>query len=1742
MEISHPQFSGSISIPRANLKGLLVYLQTTQLFDVMMIDIFEEFERLSGLDQRKDDKMTLSVFLEAIRNVREIDSGSSDAIQLDKALLKVFRYFDKEQTGVADFNEILVAAIITCSGTARSKLLFIFGLLDADGDSRLEFSELAIYCRAVITVIAATCLPGNIPIKEITKNIDGITNAVTSSVFEDLAVSPSGKISFQELEKWLTVMSQMSIPWFHQFENLLNLAVQSSRYDIDVNKIDFSKSLPGQIQGIDTNMQSETYLDANPAEEDPFEIAEVEADMLEQNNGEEQIIYEFPMAKDSNHLIRMSLDDIKNLEKAINISGLGNSANTPENQHQLFMKHIALQDFASVDSKSQIDVETFKAFIRDLVPGDDLSPEDSSFLTTFFFTIFYNFARQHSLNNNAMNGDSNAAAAACDEIMTGISILSHGSKSEKLSLAFDRFDVDGDGLLSKRELWRFMRSFLTFIISIARECSMVEQSHLFNLVDDLCVELCGTIFNWLKNNQSNDSRGAMHGKVSFEEFGRWYNVEGHSMIPWLELLDLSKWPITIEEKADKSSSAISTTVSESTQDPLFEFLLTDSGEFLKFYTEDATTLHELVQISGLSSHSPEKIQQVILWCAGDKDESITLSEVCNVVSMLIRVTMEHTLDELNVSDAKDVSDSIDEYIEEITSFTDLIWRNLFDLLYNEDDDDDDIDDDDDESEMKRELQLGLGKADQRRVRAHSVAAAMSLFAAGSKSEKLSSAWEHFDGDDDGKLNKNELCTYLQSFLCALTSFSIEGFQDIESDKIKHCIKIGAYEATEKVFSQSGCGRTISFHDFGKWYTEGGFHLCPWLELLDIKKWKPSLSTTEEGSGSSGPSIEDENEAEGDGKDDDSTDPVEFLFANDTDTNAESREFIDENDCLTLRKSSVDSLETLLSLCELHTKSCVEISISLLSVVALDYDFSFSDAFLDYDEESQLGLLLQCVPMRERCVRRDIFDMAIRYLVDGSTLVEEEKNSVSQCLWQIFYAFASSTETTDPNTGDITEVDAARADEICAALSVLARGSKSEKLDHVFLLFNSRPGVDEEPLETVNKRQMWRFIRAFRTTIEVIASSQFAATSQTTWAGLRMGGKVVQIIDDVSTHIVEKLFAWNAQSSSWYITFESFAEWYTVEGFRIVPWLELLDLRKWRMRNLFASFVSKAQLLAEEATGNVDGVTDSPEVNPIFEFTLNSDGDTLSVCADDVDFLTVVVKATGLHKLDPRDIFSALVRYGSVNGYIDKAAFDNTIRLLVPGETIYDDMKEFLSVYFNNVYHHLAFEGALSGPATSISESGGNPPFAKIEELSASLCLFAAGSKSEKLSSVWPLFDVNETGCLTRDQLYEYLKSFLSTIMVVSKSAISDESELNEDLGGLSPLTSDQSMTIHEEVERTCVEVVETIFEQCDVRGDAVSFDDFASWYTNSGGHELIPWVELLDLTKWPGLVETNEDNDNEEDMVLEDVDEDDEEEKEEGDVAAELSAGMISPTTVFKFPLTDLAEDQVIIDQADVHCLMLIIAATQLDKATPETILSVFESCQQPYVRTHEENTLSRADFDRALLQLIPAEYLSTEEKEYLNFIFDNYFSSFDYGTGEVRLDEIASAFLLFTSGTKSEKLSFAFSLFCRQERRLGLGGPYKSEENQVLTKESFCRFLNCFLTCIASITEQCLRNSPQEVWMMLHRGSTMATELIFSQVEEARKTGKISFESFADWYTSGGGSKFVPWCELLSLSKWPVS
>ena len=104
-------------------------------------------------------------------------------------------------------------------------------------------------------------------------------------------------------------------------------------------------------------------------------------------------------------------------------------------------------------------------------------------------------------------------------------------------------DSEGTGALPKRELWRYLRSFLTTLATLCgtRTDENVRMTSLF-VIDNACVELVEAVFK--------DGDTDQEDRITFAEFADWYTYGGFEVAPWLELLDLNKWPVTSSSLGD----------------------------------------------------------------------------------------------------------------------------------------------------------------------------------------------------------------------------------------------------------------------------------------------------------------------------------------------------------------------------------------------------------------------------------------------------------------------------------------------------------------------------------------------------------------------------------------------------------------------------------------------------------------------------------------------------------------------------------------------------------------------------------------------------------------------------------------------------------------------------------------------------------------------------------------------------------------------------------------------------------------------------------------------------------------------------------------------------------------------------------------------------------------------------------------------------------------------------------------
>ena len=124
--------------------------------------------------------------------------------------------------------------------------------------------------------------------------------------------------------------------------------------------------------------------------------------------------------------------------------------------------------------------------------------------------------------------------------------------------------------------------------------------------------------------------------------------------------------------------------------------------------------------------------------------------------------------------------------------------------------------------------------------------------------------------------------------------------------------------------------------------------------------------------------------------------------------------------------------------------------------------------------------------------------------------------------------------------------------LACGFTVLCNGRKSDKLEHIFEL------LDEDKDTWVSQDEIAKFIQSFLIMLMSVSSS---FTHLYGGACSNDSAAITQTIDAGSDWATSQVFdALKPKNGS--ICFDDFADWYTKGGYQSMPWLELLDLRKW----------------------------------------------------------------------------------------------------------------------------------------------------------------------------------------------------------------------------------------------------------------------------------------------------------------------------------------------------------------------------------------------------------------------------------------------------------------------------------------------------------------------------------------------------------------------------------------------------
>ncbi|UIZ22204.1 hypothetical protein KXD40_004970 [Peronospora effusa] len=1031
------------------------------------------------------------------------------------------------------------------------------------------------------------------------------------------------------------------------------------------------------------------------------------------------------------------------------------------------------------------------------------------------------------------------------EIAAGFSLMSWGSKSDKLASAFHYFDVDSKGYLNRQQLWRFLRSVLITLLHLSPpdEAILLRYGSLAELVDKGEEEILESIREGIlsvvdeeedeertSDSSQNDEKKLSAdsendaidgdraraksdmrlGLYTFEGFGLWYNGGGFEEMSWLELLDLRKWvfvspSFTLESLDTRSvDPAVASNNYYTANNIQVDIDAIDSPEgaagvkksyftFADVIDEDDDEDEPIVVVQDPSPSATSIGSSSTAVRSYNSSIPATLPAICLKNEIVLEFDLPFDADDdaltelplttlsfdngdliqyfevqrvikLNQVELYRVYDVFEPYMKKSSSaciekrtFDKCVAKLLpidiapsvaaaFDGISNTRVSPRSVVRTKDSkmvADTLSRLFFAFNRGGTGKIDLVEFVSALTMFCAGSKSEKLAFAYRLFDADGDGCLTRREMWKYLRAFLTMLLALgngselsaeAIASVADTTAIEIADCI----FKDTNKTFSTrqsissmregsqrhslglsasvdsaslkgssshrgqrcyehrgsfpgdtnlhlvgaassasgSGAGRAfirggvVSFEEFAVWYSQHGYTIIAWIELLDTKKWPevpPSVSdailryisrhhhalesatqmeSEETGSGSSNDTVS-SNES--------SNRVHESLVPNIPDSDMtllDTTAFrTSDRHAVEAGMDAVSGIANLITSPTASTAAAKDLSSVALQFKLTSYDnttlrIRLKDVAIVYTISERMncsrmtcGELVHLLKKHahNRALTKPGYLRAMRDLVPRDELSNEEQEFLSFHLLRIFTLFESESVLQSGETSGINSTDEGEHQsgtfasgvgtntisvetlQLVAGMCVFCGTTKSAKLGALFKLFASHGDGH------VSRRRLFELLKSIL--VVLFAFSSYNATrdnvndtgSISSWSTNSIAGRAAGAL-------VSKIFCEATCKRPDSISLAEFAAWYAAGGYMDCPWLELLDLSKWPAKEAFEASKREKPL--------------------IYAFDMLEEGSILHFTESDISTYLFMLRSTKLGELSVSKVYDALLAYAT----------------------------------------------------------------------------------------------------------------------------------------------------------------------------------------------------------------------------------------------------------------------------------------------------------------------------------------------------------------------------------------------------------------------------------------------------------------------------------------------------------------
>ena len=460
--------------------------------------------------------------------------------------------------------------------------------------------------------------------------------------------------------------------------------------------------------------------------------------------------------------------------------------------------------------------------------------------------------------------------------------------------------------------------------------------------------------------------------------------------------------------------------------------------------------------------------------------------------------------------------------------------------------------------------------------------------------------------------------------------------------------------------------------------------------------------------------------------------------------------------------------------------------------------------------------------------------------------------------------------------------------------------------------------------------------------------------------------------------------------------------------------------------------------------------------------------------------------------------------------------------------------------------------------------------AYARELAVGFCFLCAGNKSSKLAIGFDLMGSSQG--LTTEQLARYLRSYLTMLVGISLLSSSTDGVMKPKLNTftrkamLAAVENGARWTLGHYLKNDGKNSASS-------SGGLHTFESFASWYT-SGGYNVAPWLELLDLRKLLSLIGDNSDISPKSPAAKMEslppfpgpktsTPEYTSPRRSRRAIQDPFNAAPAPPPAevLFTFPLAN--QRSLVVLKDDATYVKSVVEQLGLLSLSPDEIWAPLYSntLKRPIVPPHhgakpskdgakgKSMLVNKSTFIECMQETIQAK-ISIRKRSSSGMskaisgareVLVNFFDSFDLlQVDRVALNELMGGLTLLCGGKKSTKLAFAFGVFDHRPKPKSRSRKKQQLINSLGGEDLFL-FLRSFLIVMFSCCRQSWDLSDDAVNRYIADTANMVTDDVMRYQWRTRKKDRVDFDEFGQWYNEGG-FETAPWLELLDLKKWVLA